>query len=203
MPSASYRRKLRTQNHYIKVPPVIECEEGDNELIKMHKYFYRIIDLISKQENLSQVATSLETKIKSFKTIMEYYTILATIEVDLLSIAANIMDEVAPEMIRYRINNVKNYIAMLPHNCQDVGPVALMTLDIVSTLKHGINFSRVENNLQQVKAYINEKYGKNDEYNNIHDSFLSIINNIKNDVAPSMIEYRLNYVRDIVKTLTL
>jgi hypothetical protein len=210
MPSNSYRRKLRTNRSskpYITPAFLNNCNTKScdstqlSELEKIQNYFYDVIDMIIQHDKFTSAVTILNNIISSVREKVEFYKILEVIENQLLSIVVNISDSVPIGIIAMRIECVKEAINTLPADCNEVGPISIMILEIIDLLKNNISFSTVISNINELKTYINDKYGKYDEIIVIQDQLLSIVTNIGNGFGYGIICTRVEYVKDLVSKL--
>jgi hypothetical protein len=206
MPSASYRRKLRNniesnKNIGITYSNNSVSSNNDSNLILMQKYFLNMIDLLIKQNSYSDIMISLKDKVNYFQSAVDYYKILDIIEDNLLSIVTNICDDITPSVIELRICYVRQYIDQLPPNFQDVGPVAALIMEIIKYIEEAVDFRKIESELTNIQTFIKDKYGNHELYAKIYKNFIDIVENISEEIAPSIIDYRLIQLKDIIDTL--
>jgi hypothetical protein len=229
MPSRTYRRKIRPLSpRYIVPPPIINLinsqfgsgtgsgtggsgGSGDNqnefvsELINIQRYFDFIIDSIIKQSNLTNVITLLQDFLNtdSIKTQVEYNRIMVMIEENLISTVMNIVEGSGTNssLIRMRIDYIKGLIAMLPSNQEYHGILPSMILELIDMIIGGFNLNTITENINDIKTYINEKYGVMDTLMEIQDGMLSIICNIAEGISSGIIAMRLENLKMLITDL--
>lgn len=224
MPSRTYRRKIRPFSpRYIVPPPIINLinsqfgngggglggviggdqDEIVSELVNIQRYFDFIIDSIIKQNNLTNIIALLQDFLntESIKTQVEYYNILDMIEENLVSTVMNIMEGTSTGVIKARIDYIRSLIAKLPMNPQYNGVLPSIILELVDMIIGGVNLNTITENINDIKTYINEKYGVLDTLGQIQDNILGIICNIAEGTSSGIIAMRLENLKLLITDL--
>ena len=213
MPSASYRRKLRNKavSAPIAVPIYLvsstdygiqDCSES--ELNQIRQTFYRILDMITKHENFTEIIALIQSIITRMATRVEYYEVLDIIEHKLISVVENISDSVSPSIILARIEYIKTVIEKLEPDCAELGPVSKLILEILDYIIGTVSFEPVRSKLSYIQTYIAEKYGSGEELckiRTVQDTLLDIICNIGEAAPLGIIGERIEYVRLLIDKL--
>lgn len=176
---------------------------GVSELDKIMAYFMNLIDTIIKQQTLTESISLLNQFINddTIKTQVEYYKIMEVIEMDLVSMVANISEGTNTGIIAMRIEYIKSLIDILPFNPQSVGELSQLILQLIEEIIGGATLVKIAGNVNDIKTYINEKYGVVDELVVIQDMILSIICNIMDGVPSGIIASRISRLRELIAAL--
>jgi len=217
-----HRRRMRTglvAVHRYIVPPAIVVfiqnrvvpngstgsigSTSNSELDKIMAYFMNLIDTIIKQQTLTESISLLHNFINddTIKTQVEYYKIMEVIEMDLVSMVANISEGTNTGIIAMRIEYIKSLIDILPFNPQSVGELSQRILQLIEEIIGGATLVKIAGNVNDIKTYINEKYGVIDELVAIQDMILSIICNIMEGVPTGIIATRIGRLRELIAGL--
>lgn len=219
MPSRSYRRKLRASFStggrvsatYLSPPPFLSALTGksttktdaycESELSVIHRYFLDIIDTFIKYNDFTQLTKELNMIIISLSSKVEFYRIIALIEDQILSVMDNIVNGDSVGIITLRLSCVKQFVDLLPPDCNDFGPVTNMVLEILDLVITNVSFDKVRANITDLQAYMYQKYGDMENILQIHSTFLDIITNITDGASSGIISSRLDYIKTLVSYL--
>jgi hypothetical protein len=207
MPSTSYRRKLRarevpiTRQYIHTLPRAVTSQKGECEIEKIQNYFYTALDMIIQRLEFTNAISTFTNIISSVSSYVEYYTILETIEKDLLSTVINITDGASAEIIRMRIDHVKTYIDKLPPMCQEPGPVSDMIMQILDSLLSSMTSHPIVSTIGEIQGYIQQKYGYIQQMEEIQQTILTIVDSIGSGASPSIISMRVDFVRGLLSKL--
>jgi hypothetical protein len=208
MPGRHYNRRVRKNagNSYVPLyiePRALVTTTGECDLLKVHEYFYYIIDLITEQFNFTETIAALNVVVESLTTKLDYYNILNRIENDLLSVVDNISNGINGQLIKCRIDYIKNIIDELPPSCQDIGPVSDMTLQLLDYILTETDFNVIRTDINKVLNFLNTTFPNISLINDIQDKLIDIICDIASKTNPPIIQMRINYVQTLVTQIQL
>lgn len=214
-----HRRRMRTGLIPVKryiVPPAIVLNiqnrinntgnnifTGTTELDKIMNYFEQTIDAIIKQQSLTESINILQQIISNdtIKTQVQYYKIIEVIELDLLSMVMNIADGINPGIIAMRLEYIKSLIDIIPLNPQHIDELPNMLLQVIEDIIGGKTYTAISTNINQIKTYINEKYGLINDLILVQEMMLEIICNITEGVPSGIIRMRIERLRELITRL--
>ncbi len=208
MPGRYYRRRVRknVMNSYVPVyiePQALVKRTGECDLVKVHEYFYYILDVIMEQFNYTEALAGLNDIVEAITSKIEYHNILEKIENNLLSVTENIINGASPHIIKCRIDYIKRYIDELPPSCQDLGPVSDMILQLIDYMITESDFNVIRNDINEVRSFLTETFPNIMVINEVQDKLLEIICNISERTNPKIIEMRLCYIQNLIKQIHL
>ena len=211
MPS-SYRRKLRKPigqvSKYI-VPAAISnavvsntTQTCESELVIVQNYFYKVLDDIILYNDFTSNISVLHSILTHTKSIIDFHKLIDRIQNSLLSVVYNISNSVNSCIIKTRLDYIKTCIDALPEGCLNLSPHSDMIFQLHNHIITTMDFSGIDNNINQIQSYINQKQNINiSRFNTIHDTILSIIFNIGKNTSTTSINERIMYLRQIITLL--
>lgn len=203
MATRSYRRKLRV-SIVDKIVPNGIINNKNCELYQIQETFYRILDMITRQDQLNDTLLLLQSITSKMETRVEHYKVLDMIEENLLSVVMNIEDSINPDIIRMRIEYIKTYIEQLGVDCNDLGRASILIMELLDSIISTVSFTGIETTISNIQSYISTKYGTIEEMNKIQtiqDNLLGIICNIEESISPGIVSYRVEYVKELIGQL--
>jgi hypothetical protein len=208
MPSTSYRRKLRARQTLVGMPKYVDSlpsavsrQKGECELEKIQNYFYTVLDLLTNHLNFTEAATTLTGIVSTLRTRVEFFTILDTIETNLLGTAINIMNGATSDIIKLRIDYIKSYIDTLPPLCQEPGPVSDMILQLLDTLIATMSTDAITNVITNIQSHVRKTYGHMESMEEIQSNLLNIVEVVGTSAPIHIIEMRVDFVRNLLDAL--
>ena len=207
MPNRAYRTRLRRlgATRYITPPIFLNVVKGETEVVQIRNYFDYVTELLIKQTTIAETVSVLQGIISQVSTQTEYYTILDTIENQILSILGNVSDNITPGIIKLRLECVRNSILELPiegpaYGSQNMHEMLFHILDLIS---NGISFSTISENILQLQKYTLEAYNQNTLLTLIQTTILDIICNISQGTPSGVIACRVDYLKGLIAKLEL
>jgi len=159
--------------------------------------------MIIQHNDFTLIISNLQRIIDSTQSIVDYYTILDTIEHNLLSTVLNISENINPGIIKIRIEYIRTYIDQLPPGCVKISPISDMILQVINSIINSVDFSQVIKNITDIQTTLTRTYGEMTYINHIHNIILSIICNISENTNSAIISERVKYLREIISDFKL
>lgn len=208
MPGRHYRRRVQrnVMNSYIPVyiePQALVKRTGDCDLVKVHEYFYYIIDIITEKFNFTEAIAALNDVVEAVTTKVEYSNILDRIENDLLSVVDNVSNGINGQLIKCRIDHIRKMIDELPTACEDIGPVSDMTLQLLDYMLTETDFNVIRTDINEVLNFLNRTFPNIQVINDVQDKLIDIICDIGGGINPALIKMRIDYVQTLVSKIRL
>jgi len=207
MPSSHRRRRVRAGliTRLITRPIFLNTYRGETEADKIQSYLSFSVNAVAQQDTIVNTVTTLQGVIGQIKTRVEYYTILETIEEQILTILCNMGDNISPGIIKLRLECVRNSILQLPEE----GPAFLsqemneMLFTILDMIMNGVSLTSIAENIAKLQQYTMEAYAGNIILAKIQTTMLDIISNISDGYHNGIVSLRLDYVKELLAKIEL
>jgi hypothetical protein len=207
MPNRAYRIRLRRlgATRYIIPPIFLNDVKGETEIVQIRNYFDYVTDLLIKQTTIAETVSVLQGIISQVKTRTEYYSVLDTIENQVLSVICNMSDHVTPGIIKLRLECIRNSILDLPIEGPEYGSQNMhdMLFHILDLIGSGMSFSNISENILQLQKYTLEAYNQNQLLTQIQTTILDIICNISQGTPSGVIACRVDFLKGLIAKLEL
>jgi hypothetical protein len=207
MPNRAYRSRLRRlgATRYITPPIFLNIVEGETEVVQIRNYFDYVTDLLIKQTTIAETVSVLQGIISQLSTQAEYYSVLDTIENQVLSILGNMSDHVTPGIIKLRLECVRKAILDLPIQGPEYGSQNMhdMLFHILDLIGDGMSLSAISENILQLQKYTLEAYNQNQLLTQIQTTILDIICNISQGTPSGIIACRIDFLKGLIAKLEL
>lgn len=211
MPSSHYRRRVRNMeekrlivpetDYYINVAETI-IQKRICELENMYQYFYDIMDYVIKSFDVTEAISGLHSIIDNLSSKVDYYNLIQHIETNILSIVSNITDRVPLQIIKERIAYIKIFIDELPPvSCEDLGPVALMTSDLLDFMSSQTDYGNMKIDVTQIFNKVHITYPNMEIIPEIQDKLCGVIQNIIDGQAKHIIQMRIDYINSLIEQI--
>jgi hypothetical protein len=168
-----------------------------NDKTILQQKFYDIIDMIIKQNEFTNIVTSLNSILEFTGPYSDYCRKLETVMENLCGVIANISDTVSVSIIQTRIEYIRSLIKELPEACEDYRPLSDMIMNLISVINSSFDMNEVTNNVNDVHQFVDTNFSliEINAARLIEDTLINIICNISQGNNTAIIASRIEYVR--------
>lgn len=224
MPNASYRRKLRTNiseapqstfqepfypytkcTNTIQIPPQTSLQNCntlfDSVVEEIEQSIEVLIDLTDFEDAKKRVSKVSETLIP----YNEYFTILDRVDAYIKSIDALSVDPIDLQTIRTQVELLRTEMRTIPSICPESDVMTARIAGLITFIEKTVNMETfaysLKVTLEKIKDSIRSFTTVDERLDEIHRVVLEIIQNIKDERPVNTIQWRVRYVKRLVKTI--
>jgi hypothetical protein len=212
MPSPHYRRRRLTQacnkssitSTYIHNTTTNECSTsgGTPTITVFQNYIFEIIEVITTTLDITIITNKVYTFLELVKSKQDLYDILDLIEENLLGIIVNISNGVDINIIRSRIDYIKELLDSIGDEpCNNYQTISALIYNLLDSIPNGIDLNVFITNIQSFKSTFQDQIDFYTVISLIEETILNIVNNISNGVDVNIIRSRIEYIKELVNTL--
>lgn len=164
----------------------------------MEKNFNNIISSVNNQLEIKKIIEETDLVISMFSEKEEIFKVLDIIETNILGILSNMIDNTPIGIIACRIDYIRKIIEQLPENYNDYGQFACMIYDIIDLITNEFDYKVILENINNFYDKLSKDNELLDEFSEIKDTVISIIENMTNGTPLNIIECRLEYLKKLI-----
>lgn len=211
MPSPHYRRRRLIQtcsksitSTYIHNTTTSECltSAGTPTITVFQNYIFEIIEVITTTLDITVITNKVYTFLELVRSKQDLYDILDLIEENLLGIIVNISNGVDINIIRSRIEYIKELVDSIGDEpCNNYQTVSTLIYNLLDSIPNGIDLNVFITNIQSFKSTFQDQIDFYAVITLIEETIINIVNNISNGVDVNIIRSRIEYIKELINTL--